>query len=352
MAFDSLYREAARNGVVPGYGSTHSMAAARVLPAWQRFREEASCAGISQLLGQFIHMTNWQQSHPKRVQVDRYTYEVTDIRKGGFGKVWLLRRPAGARHDTIWGETRAVKTFDADEDSQEAMLEQELGNWVSLDSRYIVPLIKIVRLNFELAAMMEQMPGSLDDYVAKKGVMDEGTVRTVLLDVLRGLDDAYRQAALVHLDLKPANLLLTSDPPHVRISDWGISRRMSRLALDPSRPDAGSWVDDKTQYGAGTLPYMAPERLSGSWTISPAADVFSVGIMGIQLMSGKIPSIDARGAVETIKLIASCSYLSRAEALLAASRSRIGPLFLQMIDPDPAARLRDYPSLIGTVERS
>jgi hypothetical protein len=104
--------------------------------------------------------------------MDRYTYEVIAIREGGFGKVWLLRRPAGAKHDTIWGETRAVKSFNADEEGEEAMIEQELGNWVSLNSRYIVPLIKIVRLNFELAAMMELMPGSLADYAAHRGFLD------------------------------------------------------------------------------------------------------------------------------------------------------------------------------------
>src|SRR5271169_3763708 len=103
------------------------------------------------------------QSPPSRVQLDRLTYEIIDVRKGGMGTVWLLRRPDGATYNTIYGPTRAVKTFDADEDEQEATIEQELENWVSLSSPHIVPLIKIARLNFELAAMMELMPGSLGD---------------------------------------------------------------------------------------------------------------------------------------------------------------------------------------------
>src|SRR5208282_2269033 len=62
---------------------------------------------------------------PKRVQLERHTYEVTGRHKGGMGTVWLLRRPDGADYDTIYGRTRAVKTFDSDEDEQEAIIEQE-----------------------------------------------------------------------------------------------------------------------------------------------------------------------------------------------------------------------------------
>jgi len=66
---------------------------------------------------------------------------------------------------------------------------------------------------------MEMMPGSLTSYLRQHGRLDEPQVKTVLLDVLRGLDYAYREQRLVHLDLKPDNLLLIStDSPRVQIT--------------------------------------------------------------------------------------------------------------------------------------
>jgi len=293
----------------------------------------------------------------RRVQLDRLTYEVTDTREGGMGRVWLLRRPDGSTYDTIYGPTRVVKTFNADEDEQEVIIEQELGNWISLNTPHIVPLIKIARLNFELGAMMELMPGSLADYLRSRSALETSAVKTVLLDVLRGLDEAHQQRNLAHLDLKPENLLLTSiQSPNVKISDWGISRMMSQRQQHADwlrNPKA--WFErqtaDKTQFGGGTYPYMAPERFSGSWTIGPAADVFSLGIIGVRLMTGQIPTVDdSRDLFSSIALIMSHEYLKRAKTLLAAQGGPLADFILRMIDPNPTGRPQDYPVLIAALE--
>jgi serine/threonine protein kinase len=296
------------------------------------------------------------QGRPHRVQLDKVEYEVTDVRPGGMGKVWLLRRPGNTT--TIYGTTLAVKTFGADEDEQEGTIEQELGNWVDLHSPHIVPLIKIARLNFELAAMMELMPGSLADYIRVHSSLETSAVKTVLLDVLRGLDAARRQKNLAHLDLKPANLLLTSThSTHVKISDWGISRLMSQYQqhadwLSAAKAWFGRQTDDKTQFCSGTYPYMAPERFSGSWTVGPAADIFSLGMIGVQLMTGKLPSFDGGpDPLRCVALIMSHEYQNRAKSLLATHGGPLVPFIFKMLDPDPNRRPDDYPALIAELER-
>ena len=293
----------------------------------------------------------------RRVQLDKLTYEVTDTREGGMGRVWLLRRPDDATYDTIYGPTRAVKTFSADEDEQEVIIEQELGNWISLNSPHIVPLIKIARLNFELAALMELMPGSLADYLQHHSALETSAVKIVLLDVLKGLDEACRQRNLAHLDLKPENLLLTSiQSPNVKISDWGISRMMSQRQQHADwlrNPKAwfGRQTDDKTEFGGGTYPYMAPERFSGSWTIGPTADVFSLGIIGVRLMTGQVPTVDdSRDLFRSIALITSHEYLNRAKTLLAKRGGPVARIILGMIEPDPTRRPNDYGALISALE--
>jgi hypothetical protein len=82
-------------------------------------------------------MSSPRENEPKLVQVDRHTYEVTGVREGGFGKVWLLKRRTEL-WDYIYGPVNAVKTFKVYEDEQEADIERELGNWISLQSRHIV----------------------------------------------------------------------------------------------------------------------------------------------------------------------------------------------------------------------
>jgi serine/threonine protein kinase len=113
----------------------------------------------------------------------------------------------------------------------------------------------------------------------------------------------------------------------------------------------GRQTDDKTQFGGGTYPYMAPERFSGSWTIGPAADVFSLGIIGVRMMTGQLPTVDDSGDLfRSIALITSHEYLKRAKALLAPRREPLAHFILRMIDPDPIRRPDNYPGLIAALE--
>jgi serine/threonine protein kinase len=292
---------------------------------------------------------------PKQVQLDRLTFDVVGEREGGFGKVWFLCRPAGAPFEVVYGNKCAVKTFKAEEDDEQALIEQELGNWVSLRSQYIARLIKISRLNFELAALMEMMPGSLTDYLRQHRNMDETQVKTVLLDVLHGLEYAYTEHQLVHLDLTPNNLLLVSaDSPRVQITDWGISRivsksEQSKWITTPLGKAPVDYADERTRFGIGTAPFMAPERFSGSWTIGPAADIFSLGLIAVLLMTGQLPTIDGGG--DPRRCIESLQYFERARYLLRGKRGRLGPLVLSMLDPRPERRPQEYPALISTLQK-
>ena len=298
-----------------------------------------------------------QMEQPKFVQVDRHTYEVTGVNdEGGFGKVWLLKRRT-EEWDYIYGPVNAVKTFNVYEDEQEAVVERELGNWISLQSSHIVSLIKIVRLNFQLGALMLLMPGSLNDYLRGHGPLDTSEVKVALLDVARGLADAQAQANLIHLDLKPQNLLLDSaDSPRVRIADWGISRIASQQRqhadwLRAPRAWLARQSTERTNFSGGTPPYMAPERFSGSWKIGPAADVFSLGIIGVQLMTGQLPTVDPNADIpRIIDLITSHQYFARAKALISARGGPLAARILKMIDPNPDRRPIDYRTIIADLE--
>jgi serine/threonine protein kinase len=96
---------------------------------------------------------------------------------------------------------------------------------------------------------------------------------------------------------------------------------------------------------------MAPERFSGSWKIGPSADVFSLGIIGVQLMTGQLPTVDPNGDMyRMIDLITSHRYFDRAKALTSTRGDRLAALMLKMIDPNPDRRPDDYPTIIAGLE--
>ena len=113
-------------------------------------------------------------SQPTQVLVDARTYSVMSIRNGGMGRVWLLEQTFDYSFHPIYRKRIAVKTFDFIKDEQ--AIEHELNIWVSLDHRSVLPLKKIGRLNFRLAAIMPLLEGSLDDVLVTGRTFNEQEV--------------------------------------------------------------------------------------------------------------------------------------------------------------------------------
>ena len=132
------------------------------------------------------------------------------------------------------------------------------------------------------------------------------------LDVARGLEAAHRQA-IVHRDIKPGNIMVSErDGVEIaRVMDFGVAQSSiggPRLTL------AGGAV--------GTPGYIAPEQLSGG-TVTPAADVYALGITLYEMLAGRLPW-----------------SVSEPVALLAAALQE-PPERLDALRPDAPAALRD-----------
>jgi streptogramin lyase len=88
--------------------------------------------------------------------------------------------------------------------------------------------------------------------------------------------DAAHARGLVHRDVKPANVLLTSDD-HAYLADFGLSKRLH--SVEPgTRP--GAWV--------GTLDYVAPEQIRGA-AVDARADVYALGCVLFHILVGSVP---------------------------------------------------------------
>src|SRR3954470_23936443 len=92
----------------------------------------------------------------------------------------------------------------------------------------------------------------------------------------RGLDYAHRNG-VVHRDVKPGNLLLSEGDGTVKLADFGIAK-------------AASDESSITQVGSvlGTAAYLAPEQAAGE-EAGPAADLYGLGVVAYQLLSGRLP---------------------------------------------------------------
>jgi serine/threonine protein kinase len=116
--------------------------------------------------------------------------------------------------------------------------------------------------------------GSLRPFVGRLSV---AAIIGVLESVLAGLDHGER-LGIVHRDLKPENLLVADDG-RVKVADFGIARAVGHTTPRAVVTAAGT---------IGTPAYMAPEQALGG-ELTPASDLYSLGIVVWELLAGRVP---------------------------------------------------------------
>jgi len=118
----------------------------------------------------------------------------------------------------------------------------------------------------------------LQDYVKSGKRQPERRVASVIRKVALALDEAHRQGIL-HRDLKPANIMIDQRREPI-VMDFGLAYRMddnseSRLTQD------GCIV--------GTPAYMSPEQIDNRSEVGPASDIYSLGVLFYELLTGQCP---------------------------------------------------------------
>ena len=115
----------------------------------------------------------------------------------------------------------------------------------------------------------------------------------VLRQIAAGMD-AVHECRILHLDLKPGNVMLGSRTGHIPravVTDFGI-------AQSDTPPDSNDSTISIIERKGGTRGYMAPERLVAGARLSPAADVYSFGLIAFEMLAGKMSSSPPRSVRE------------------------------------------------------
>ncbi|MDQ6653803.1 MAG: protein kinase, partial [Acidobacteriota bacterium] len=134
--------------------------------------------------------------------------------------------------------------------------------------------------------VMELLEGrNLRDVLAKEAPLEAARSVSLMLQISAAVAAAHG-AGIIHRDLKPANIFIVQRadvPAVVKVLDFGIAK-LAAESYDDDEPNP------LTQIGAmiGTPRYMSPEQCNGA-ELTPAADVYSLGIILYEMLTGAVP---------------------------------------------------------------
>ncbi|XP_039811848.1 putative cyclin-dependent kinase F-2 [Panicum virgatum] len=205
-------------------------------------------------------------------RVDSYKI-FNKIGAGAFGNVW------NARH-LHTGKMVAIKSIRA---SRMAILREAALLIACAGNPAVVELQEVVRAvdMDKLYLVMEYGGASLDSIISARyhagRPFTEDEMRRVMRRLLHGVKIMHEHG-IVHCDLKPANVVVNKEDPRgriLKICDLGLARSVTLPPPDTSGPVPG------------TLWYMAPEQLMGDTDCNAAVDMWSLGCIMAELVTGK-----------------------------------------------------------------
>ncbi|QDU75394.1 Serine/threonine-protein kinase PknB [Bremerella volcania] len=131
--------------------------------------------------------------------------------------------------------------------------------------------------------VMEYVDGvTLRDMIASRSISPDDALQMIPV-ICDALQFAHSRG-VVHRDIKPENILVDRDG-QVKIADFGLAKIMNHDASTASEIDF-----TKTQQVMGTFKYMAPEQMAKSKSVDHRADIYSLGVVFYELLTGEAPT--------------------------------------------------------------
>lgn len=197
--------------------------------------------------------------------------------RGGMGRVYEAREAAGTRRvalkvlaDALAADPQFVRRF-----------QREAKVLATLSHPHVVEVLDQGEDHGRLWFAMEYVRGENLRRRLERGPLPLADATRVATEIASALAYAHERG-VVHRDLKPENVLLGEDG-RVRLADFGLLR----LARE-STPEATTRLT-RTDVILGTYEYMAPEQRRGSADVDGRADVFALGVMLYECLTGRLP---------------------------------------------------------------
>ncbi|MCU0620130.1 MAG: protein kinase [Gemmatimonadales bacterium] len=206
---------------------------------------------------------------------DAYTIE-GEIGRGGMGVVYRAR-------DEQLKRRVAIKVLPPELAFQQDIRERfkrEAQTAGQLLHPHIVPIYSVGEASGLVYFVMGYVDGeSVSGRVKRKGPLPADEARRIMKETADALSAAHA-VSVIHRDIKPDNILLEGTRGRVMVTDFGIAKAMSSSS-GATLTGAGVAI--------GTPAFMSPEQAAGEKEIDPRSDLYSLGIVAYQMLTGDLP---------------------------------------------------------------
>jgi tRNA A-37 threonylcarbamoyl transferase component Bud32 len=221
-------------------------------------------------------VTDQLQTDLRAALGDAYLIE-RELTGGGMSRVFVAREQALGRDVVI-----KVLPPELSAGINHERFRREIQLAARLSHPYIVPLLHAGESGDLLWFTMPYIAGeSLRARLEKSGSLPVRETLAILRDVMEALAYAHSRG-VIHRDIKPANIL--ADGQHALVADFGVAK-----ALGASLPMQGVAGHTTSGIAIGTPAYMAPEQLAADPSADHRVDIYAVGLVAYELLTGASP---------------------------------------------------------------
>ena len=209
------------------------------------------------------------------MQIQNYKI-LSPLGEGGMAKVYLA-------HDAKFDTNVAMKLLNKEYTNNENIRKRFLAEARSMYRMSHSNIIKVTDLIDDgdtVAFVMEYVEGvTLKDFIDRKGKLSDEEIQSIFVQMVEAVGYVHKQN-LVHRDIKPSNFMI--DPEgKVKLMDFGIAKNTDANSAEYTQTGTGMQM--------GTPMYMSPEQVKSTKEVTIASDIYSLGVVLWQMVTGEKP---------------------------------------------------------------